>query len=141
MCYHCSGFWSTVKMFLSQIPFVGWIIQYPLMVSVIINKTTTHPLTSYDAPSLWFPKHSELTVRDLRKILCFLFCFGMLFLFQVLEQLVRGSRWKICVSIFSSSSSPQQSLSRITKQLLLTFFLLIDTECFLRLFTVFIQIV
>lgn len=29
----CSGFWSTVKMFLSQIPFVGWMIQYPLMVS------------------------------------------------------------------------------------------------------------
>ncbi|KAG7645229.1 Vesicle transport protein Got1/SFT2-like [Arabidopsis thaliana x Arabidopsis arenosa] len=27
------GFWSTVKAFLSQIPFVGWIIQYPLMVS------------------------------------------------------------------------------------------------------------
>ncbi|KAL0723883.1 hypothetical protein Bca4012_038482 [Brassica carinata] len=27
------GFWSTVKMFLSQIPFVGWMIQYPLMVS------------------------------------------------------------------------------------------------------------
>lgn len=26
------GFWSTVKAFLSQIPFVGWIIQYPLMV-------------------------------------------------------------------------------------------------------------
>nr|VDD17002.1 unnamed protein product [Brassica rapa] len=29
----CRGFWSTVKMFLSQIPFVGWMIQYPLMVS------------------------------------------------------------------------------------------------------------
>ncbi|KAL0812587.1 hypothetical protein Bca101_069030 [Brassica carinata] len=26
------GFWSTVKMFLSQIPFVGWMIQYPLTV-------------------------------------------------------------------------------------------------------------
>ncbi|CAH2038816.1 unnamed protein product, partial [Thlaspi arvense] len=26
------GFWSTVKAFLSQIPFVGWIIQYPIMV-------------------------------------------------------------------------------------------------------------
>ncbi|XP_010542763.1 PREDICTED: vesicle transport protein GOT1 isoform X1 [Tarenaya hassleriana] len=26
------GFWSSVRIFLSQIPFVGWIIQYPLMV-------------------------------------------------------------------------------------------------------------
>ncbi|KAH9783867.1 Got1/Sft2-like vescicle transport protein family [Citrus sinensis] len=32
-----SGFWPSVKVFLYQIPVVGWIIQYPLMVISINN--------------------------------------------------------------------------------------------------------
>ncbi|KAG7653213.1 Vesicle transport protein Got1/SFT2-like [Arabidopsis suecica] len=55
------GFWSTVKAFLSQIPFVGWIIQYPLMVS---NPQQHLPLPLMLLPFL-VSEHSELPVMTL----------------------------------------------------------------------------
>ncbi|XP_031259348.1 vesicle transport protein GOT1-like [Pistacia vera] len=41
------GFWPTVKVFLFQIPVVGWIIQYPLMCNAFRSNTITRIQTSY----------------------------------------------------------------------------------------------